>query len=241
MTSTAYRQASRRDPALDAIDPDNRLLGRMSVRRLEAEAVRDAILAVSGKLDPTMFGPPVAGRPGRGGPGAHRQGHARLGRAAHRPAGLARRCRVPTQPLRPGPQVAAARLHRIVRRPVAEPELRAPGDLDGRAPVARPDEQRVLLRAATDAAERVARIAGADPSARVRHAWRLALSREPDDEQVAEAVAFLGEQREEFARTPMPPATKAKGEPDSPEDPDLLALATFFQALFGSNGFLYVD
>ena len=44
MTSTAYRQSSRRTPALDAADPDNRLLGRMPVRRLEAEAVRDAIL-----------------------------------------------------------------------------------------------------------------------------------------------------------------------------------------------------
>src|SRR5437763_413371 len=43
VTSTAYRQTSRRDPRLDAVDPDNRLLGRASVRRLEAEAVRDAI------------------------------------------------------------------------------------------------------------------------------------------------------------------------------------------------------
>ncbi len=41
VTSTAYRQSSARRDDLDAIDPDNRLLGRMSVRRLEAETIRD--------------------------------------------------------------------------------------------------------------------------------------------------------------------------------------------------------
>src|SRR5207249_11812675 len=59
MTSTAYRQSSRRHPAGDRLDPDNRLLWRMPVRRLEAEAIRDSILAVSGKLNGKMFGLPV--------------------------------------------------------------------------------------------------------------------------------------------------------------------------------------
>ena len=40
-----------------ATDADNRLLWRMSRRRLEAEAIRDSVLAVSGKLDKTMGGP----------------------------------------------------------------------------------------------------------------------------------------------------------------------------------------
>ena len=38
-------------------DPENRLLGRRSVRRLEAETIRDAMLAVGSILDETMFGP----------------------------------------------------------------------------------------------------------------------------------------------------------------------------------------
>src|SRR5207245_1392245 len=59
MTSAAYRQGSQRRPELEKIDPDNRLLGRMSIRRLEAEALRDALLAVSGKLNTKPFGPPV--------------------------------------------------------------------------------------------------------------------------------------------------------------------------------------
>ncbi len=59
VTSTTYRQSSRRRPDLEAADPDNRLLGRASLRRLEAEAVRDGVLAVSGKLNAKAFGPPV--------------------------------------------------------------------------------------------------------------------------------------------------------------------------------------
>ena len=59
VTSTAYRQSSVRRPELDAVDGDNRLLGRMNVRRLEAETMRDAVLAVSGKLVDKPFGPPV--------------------------------------------------------------------------------------------------------------------------------------------------------------------------------------
>src|SRR5439155_3283087 len=58
-TSTAYRQASRRTDELDRTDSDNRLLGRMSIRRLEAEAVRDSMLAASGLLNFKMLGPPV--------------------------------------------------------------------------------------------------------------------------------------------------------------------------------------
>jgi hypothetical protein len=62
----------------EGTDPDNIYLSRYPVRRLEAEAIRDAVLAASGTLDPTMFGQPVPvhltsfmqgrGRPGKSGP-----------------------------------------------------------------------------------------------------------------------------------------------------------------------------
>jgi hypothetical protein len=58
VTSAVYRQSSRRDPAQDAIDADNRLLARMGRARLDAEEVRDAVLLVSGRLDRTPGGPP---------------------------------------------------------------------------------------------------------------------------------------------------------------------------------------
>lgn len=57
MLSEAYRRSSM--PTRDSLekDPDNRLLAHMNRRRLEAEAFRDAILAVSGTLDRTRGGP----------------------------------------------------------------------------------------------------------------------------------------------------------------------------------------
>lgn len=57
--SRTYRLASRAPAANDERDPQNRWLHRAHVRRLEGEAIRDAILAVSGGLDATPFGPPV--------------------------------------------------------------------------------------------------------------------------------------------------------------------------------------
>ena len=55
--SAVYRQASRDNPAFDAIDADNRYLWRQNRRRLDAEAIRDSVLAVSGTLDRRMGGP----------------------------------------------------------------------------------------------------------------------------------------------------------------------------------------
>ncbi len=79
MLSDTYRQSSQlnaaNDPEMVAnIDPDNVLLHKMPVRRLQAEAIRDSVLSVSGRLDSKLFGPSIAthrtaymtGRGGRG-------------------------------------------------------------------------------------------------------------------------------------------------------------------------------
>jgi hypothetical protein len=73
LLSSAYEMSSARDAKSDLVDPQNRLLHRMPVRRLEAECIRDGILTVSGRLDRTVGGPPVmpyidAFTPGRGAP-----------------------------------------------------------------------------------------------------------------------------------------------------------------------------
>ena len=58
MTSTVYRQASTRTPILEKIDPENRLLGRMPLKRMEAEVLYDNLLAVGSRLDPRAFDAP---------------------------------------------------------------------------------------------------------------------------------------------------------------------------------------
>ncbi|QDU23501.1 DUF1549 and DUF1553 domain-containing protein [Urbifossiella limnaea] len=62
LTSAVYRQGSAPRAGLDAIDPDTRLLARFPLRRLDAEAVRDAMLNISGELDATAGGPYVPSR-----------------------------------------------------------------------------------------------------------------------------------------------------------------------------------
>jgi hypothetical protein len=76
--SNTYRMSSHSDAAAELADPQNLLLHRMRLRRLEGEAICDAMLAVSGRLDRTAFGPSIPvhltpflegrGRPAKSGP-----------------------------------------------------------------------------------------------------------------------------------------------------------------------------
>jgi Protein of unknown function (DUF1553)/Protein of unknown function (DUF1549)/Planctomycete cytochrome C len=78
LTSATYKQRSDVLPTATAtkLDPTNKLLWRRNVLRLEGESIRDSLLALSGRLDPTLYGPPVntyltefsegRGRPGQG-------------------------------------------------------------------------------------------------------------------------------------------------------------------------------
>jgi mono/diheme cytochrome c family protein len=57
VNSAAYRQVSKDNPAYARLDGGNRLLWRTNRRRLDAESIRDAVLAISGKIDLKMYGP----------------------------------------------------------------------------------------------------------------------------------------------------------------------------------------
>ncbi len=59
--STVYRQISKRSP--DEADSENRLLSRMPLRRLDAESLRDAVIAVTGQMNFSLGGPPVMLKP----------------------------------------------------------------------------------------------------------------------------------------------------------------------------------
>ncbi len=57
--SSVYRQSSSRNLLAARVDPDNRLLAQFPLRRLDAEAIRDAMLAASVELDDRQYGPYV--------------------------------------------------------------------------------------------------------------------------------------------------------------------------------------
>jgi hypothetical protein len=59
VTSAAYRQSTDYDPRKEAIDPENALWGARRPVRHQGEVLRDAILTVAGRLNPTMFGKPA--------------------------------------------------------------------------------------------------------------------------------------------------------------------------------------
>src|SRR4029077_5741022 len=61
VTSRAFRLDHRPTPDAAARDPQNLLLSHFSARRMEAEAIRDAMIALTGRLDPALGGPPVDG------------------------------------------------------------------------------------------------------------------------------------------------------------------------------------
>ena len=78
MLSQTYQMSSELNLAAKDVDPDNSLLHRARIRRLQDEAIRDSMLKISGRLDEKMFGPSVAthltsfmqgrGRPKKSGP-----------------------------------------------------------------------------------------------------------------------------------------------------------------------------
>jgi hypothetical protein len=59
VTSATYRQSSLGDRSTSSADPENSLIGRQNRRRLDGEAIRDALLAISGRLDQAIGGPSV--------------------------------------------------------------------------------------------------------------------------------------------------------------------------------------
>jgi len=65
VTSETWQQDSKPSPLARETDPENRLFSHFNVRRLDAESIRDSLLAAAGNLDRKLYGPPVDGRVNR--------------------------------------------------------------------------------------------------------------------------------------------------------------------------------
>jgi len=184
VTSAAYRQAAQRNPDALVADPEGTLLWRQSRRRLDGEALRDALLAVSGRLEPAM-----------GGPGVFPELPAELTKLSGKGAAW---------PVSPDPADRRRRsLYIFVRRNLRYPFFEAFDRPDTNASCPRravttiaPQALTLLnSRLARDSAaafaDRLRREAGPDPGARVRRAYRLAFAREPDARERRLALDFL--------------------------------------------------
>ena len=242
LTSVAYRQSSARDRAKDAADADNRLLGRYPLRRLDAEAVRDAMLAVGGKSNPKAFGPPVPVMEDDAGliviGKANRDGaQYKLGDESV-PAGEESRRSVYVQMRRSKPLAILGAFDWAT----AEPNCEARNSSTDTPQALMLLNGDFAITQAEAFAERVRREAGAEPKDRAKRAWKLAYLRAPTEKELASALAFLRRVTEAFRKQPAAPAAPKKAEKArEPRSPEARAMAAFCQALLSSNRFLYVE
>jgi hypothetical protein len=230
MTSSVYRQSSKQRPELSELDPENVLLARMNVRRAEAEVIRDAILAVSGKLNPKRFGPPVPVTPDE-------VGQVVLGNDTRDSAG-----RFTGKNVSLGDEAFRRSVYVQVRRSLPlgmletfdAPTMSSSCNCEARSTSTVAPQSLMLMNneflieQAGYFAERIEREAGNKLDDEITLAWRLAFSRHPSTTERKHAVEFVAEQTASFdAKDKTPPRTRA--------------LTNLCQALLSSNEFLYVD
>ncbi|MBS0209573.1 MAG: PSD1 domain-containing protein [Planctomycetes bacterium] len=209
LTSTAYQQVSARTPELDKIDVENRLLGRMNIRRLEAEMVRDAILDVAGSLNNEMFGPAVPVSPDDVGQiivAVDTRDSA--GRPSNKKVDL-------------GDDVYRRSVYVQVRRSMPlsmldtfdMPRLAPNCELRNNSTVAPQSllllNNTLVLDQSLAFARRVRRAAPNDVPAQVRLAWQWAFADEPTKAELDQAVAFINEQIKSLSPSAPAPAKPA--------------------------------
>jgi hypothetical protein len=224
VTSAAYRRSNGWDEKAAELDPENRLLWRRAPRRLEAEPIRDAMLAVSGSLNSMMGGESV--RPAIDKAVLEGQSRPGSGWEVSSPREANRRSvyvRVKRTLLLPELEILDApdTNDPCPARPTTTTSLQALMFLNGQ----------FAHEQATALAGRLAREAGPDAAARIALAYRLALSRQPTAEESSRAMRFLEEYSGGVARSADAPR----------EDPDGEALRAFCLVLLNCNEFVTVD
>lgn len=226
--SSAYRQSSvpvrtgdgaAATTAAEMIDPENQLLWRMPLRRLESEAVRDCILAVSGALHPVTGGPPVPLKPNND--GSVEIEVTKLANPAdqfRRSLYLFNRRNYQLTELSVFDQPVVA--HNCTRRTSAAVVLQSLTLLNGG----------FSFTQAERFAERVKQAAGGNRGQRIDLAFRLALSRPPVAEEMSASEELLNQQE----------ARHVQDQHLSAADAADAALVNLCQMLLNANEFLYI-
>jgi len=236
MLSTAYRQSSLRDPQMAAIDPDNVYYWRKSVRRLDAEALRDSVLAASGALNEEMFGAPIPVREDEVGQvvvGVDKKG------SSNRPGdivpmgGQEHRRSVFIQVRRSRPLA----LLRSFDAPVMETNCGSRTSSTVATQALMLMNSGFMLDQAGRFAHRLRAETREELREQIAHGWLLAFARPATDEELEQSLAFINSQIEHQKSQHANKPKKDKGQPDF----ELQALASYCQTLLNSNEFLYVD
>jgi hypothetical protein len=219
--SHAYQLDSRFDAGNNELDPDNVLVWRMSPRRLDAESLRDSMLAVSGQLDTA---PPVGSAvatAGEGPVGRGPLGGAGLQAAINDPRNTQRSVYLP-----------------IVRDNLPEAlalfDAPDPSLIVADRPTTTVPSQGLFLlnnpfviRSSEAAADRLLKGTTTDTE-RVRAAYLSFYGRPPAEKELATAEKFLGAYRAQLARDRVPPFRRERD-----------TWAAFCQALFAGAEFQY--
>ncbi|MFM7517757.1 MAG: PSD1 and planctomycete cytochrome C domain-containing protein, partial [Pirellula sp.] len=227
MRSTAYRQSSRRpsqstfDSAAivsgEQIDPENRLLWRMNLRRMEAEIVRDSVIAVSGSLDRTAGGPPVEiTNPADG-----------LSQAKPSPT--------PTSPNRRSVYLFARRVYplkflEIFDAPIMPVNCTQRTNSSTVLQSLAVLNSEFLLSQAERLAARITESVGSEIEPCVKHGFQIVFSRPPSESELAKSILFLNQQEQGYLSVES-----------QLEKSRQMALSDFCHMLLSSNEFLYVE
>ena len=225
LTSAAYQQASALDAEKAKLDPENRLVGFRQPQRLEAEILRDAMLAVSGTLNREPYGPafkpPIPAE-----------------------AMVARNTKSPyPSDARDDASTRRRSVYMFHKRVVPYPLLQAFDRPDAQQSCGRREHTTVAPQAlallndgfvrarAIDFAQRLTKEEN-DNERLVDRAFQIALARAPSAVERSASLEFLSAQREKRQK-------RESGK--SADEVRIASVADFCQAIFSLNEFLYID
>jgi hypothetical protein len=214
ITSSTYRQSSKVTPEIEKADPQNKMLSRMPLRRMEAEVLSDTMVLVAGQLEERRFGPPDPVMVRDDGLVDPIQGEHGWRRSIY-----VQQRRSETSTLLESfdfPQLSPACLERS-RSNVAPQALNLLND-------------GMVLELADYFAARVEKEVGTNPRQEIEEVYWIALSRPPDDQELKTALDSLLDFREIEGKAGMP-AGQA----------DHKALAKLCHMVMNSAAFIYID
>jgi hypothetical protein len=238
--SETYRMQSAADPHAREIDPENRWLSHFPRRRLEGEAIRDAMLACAGTLNAEQFGPPVV-------PPLSGEELTGLFDAKGK-------WPVTKDPL----QHTRRSVYLMERRTFGYPMFAAfdPPEVMTSCPqriqTVVPTQALTLLNSpvarqqSTAFATRLVRETGDDPKRQVSRAWLLAFGRPVTPAELDRSLAFLQTRAKGRIGSGESPSAHSTTEEAGAQKPSAsaaqeAALAEFCLALFNANEFIYID